>query len=77
MAMTPRIVGWQLDNEPAVQFDYNLESELAFRDFLRAKSKVDVNMKRCVAQKDTRSCVSVAILSGMRLTIAIFKARIS
>lgn len=28
-----RIVGWQLDNEPAVQFDYNPKAELAFRDF--------------------------------------------
>ena len=28
-----RIIGWQLDNEPAVQFDYNLKAELAFRDF--------------------------------------------
>jgi beta-galactosidase len=25
-----RIVGWQLDNEPAVQFDYNLKAEIAF-----------------------------------------------
>ena len=32
-----RIVGWQLDNEPAVQFDYNLKAEIAFRDFLRQK----------------------------------------
>lgn len=28
-----RIIGWQLDNEPAVQFDYNPKAELAFRDF--------------------------------------------
>ena len=33
----PRIVGWQLDNEPAVQFDYNQSAEVAFRDFLRNK----------------------------------------
>ena len=32
-----RIVGWQLDNEPAVQFDYNPKAEQAFRDYLRAK----------------------------------------
>ena len=32
-----RIIGWQLDNEPAVQFDYNPKAELAFRDFLREK----------------------------------------
>ena len=31
----PRIVGWQLDNEPAVQFDYNQAAEVAFRDFLK------------------------------------------
>ncbi len=33
----PRIMGWQLDNEPAVQFDYSPKAELAFRDFLREK----------------------------------------
>ncbi len=32
-----RIMGWQLDNEPAVQFDYSPKAELAFRDFLREK----------------------------------------
>lgn len=32
-----RIIGWQLDNEPAVQFDYNPKAELAFRDFLIEK----------------------------------------
>jgi len=37
-----RIIGWQLDNEPAVQFDYNLKAELAFRDFLRAKYHNDI-----------------------------------
>ena len=36
-----RIIGWQLDNEPAVQFDYNLKAELAFRDFFRAKYNND------------------------------------
>ena len=38
----PRIIGWQLDNEPAVQFDYNPKAELAFRDFLRAKYNNDI-----------------------------------
>ena len=39
-----RIVGWQLDNEPAVQFDYNPKAELAFRDFLRAKYNNDIQL---------------------------------
>ena len=30
-----RIIGWQLDNEPGVQFDYNEAAELAFRDYLK------------------------------------------
>lgn len=37
-----RIVGWQLDNEPAVQFDFNPKAELAFRDFLRQKYNNDI-----------------------------------
>lgn len=37
-----RIIGWQLDNEPAVQFDYNPKAELAFRDFLRDKYSNDI-----------------------------------
>lgn len=32
-----RIIGWQLDNEPAVQFDYNVAAEEEFREFLREK----------------------------------------
>lgn len=32
-----RIIGWQLDNEPAVQFDYNQAAEEAFREFLKKK----------------------------------------
>lgn len=32
-----RIIGWQLDNEPAVQFDYNQVAEEAFREFLKEK----------------------------------------
>ncbi len=32
-----RVIGWQLDNEPAVQFDYSAKAEQAFRDFLRKK----------------------------------------
>ena len=38
----PRIVGWQLDNEPAVQFDYNPKAEAGFRDFLRKKYNNDI-----------------------------------
>ena len=37
-----RIIGWQLDNEPAVQFDYNPAAENGFRDFLREKYKSDI-----------------------------------
>ena len=32
-----RIIGWQRDNEPAVQFDYNQAAEEAFREFLKEK----------------------------------------
>lgn len=32
-----RVVGWQLDNEPAVQFDYNPAAEEGFRIYLRNK----------------------------------------
>lgn len=35
----PRVIGWQLDNEPAVQFDYNPKAEEGFRSFLREKYK--------------------------------------
>lgn len=38
----PRIIGWQLDNEPAVQFDYNPKAELGYRDFLRKKYNNDI-----------------------------------
>lgn len=37
-----RIVGWQLDNEPAVQFDFNPKAELQYRDFLRKKYNNDI-----------------------------------
>ena len=37
-----RIVGWQLDNEPAVQFDFNPKAELRYRDFLRKKYNNDI-----------------------------------
>ncbi len=37
-----RIEGWQLDNEPAVQFDYNPKAEQGFRDFLREKYDNDI-----------------------------------
>ena len=32
-----RIIGWQRDNEPTVQFDYNQAAEEAFREFLKEK----------------------------------------
>jgi len=32
-----RVIGWQLDNEPAVQFDYGEAAEKGFREFLRNK----------------------------------------
>ncbi len=38
-----RIMGWQLDNEPAVQFDYNPAAEQAFREFLRNKYGNDIS----------------------------------
>lgn len=34
-----RVVGWQLDNEPAVQFDYNDAAQNGFRAFLKEKYK--------------------------------------
>ena len=37
-----RIIGWQLDNEPAVQFDYNPKAEQGYREFLRKKYKNDI-----------------------------------
>lgn len=37
-----RVIGWQLDNEPAVQFDYNPKAEEAFREFLRKKYAGDI-----------------------------------
>ena len=39
-----RIVGWQLDNEPAVQFDFNSKAELQYRDFLRKKYNDDIKV---------------------------------
>lgn len=38
----PRIIGWQLDNEPSVQFDYNEAARLNFRQFLRDKYHNDI-----------------------------------
>lgn len=32
-----RVMGWQLDNEPAIQFDYGKAALRGFRDFLKAK----------------------------------------
>lgn len=37
-----RIVGWQLDNEPNVQFDYNPKAEEGFRQFLKEKYKGNI-----------------------------------
>lgn len=37
-----RIIGWQLDNEPAVQFDYGKEALDGFRRFLRKKYQDDI-----------------------------------
>lgn len=37
-----RIIGWQLDNEPAVQFDYGKEALDGFRRFLREKYQDDI-----------------------------------
>lgn len=37
-----RIIGWQLDNEPGVQSDYNDEAYVRFRDFLRKEYKNDI-----------------------------------
>ncbi|WP_304195580.1 beta-galactosidase [Phocaeicola plebeius] len=37
-----RIIGWQLDNEPAVQFDYNQAAEEAFREFLKEKYRHNI-----------------------------------
>lgn len=34
-----RIIGWQLDNEPTVQFDYGYQAEMGFRSFLADKYK--------------------------------------
>jgi beta-galactosidase len=39
-----RIMGWQLDNEPAVQFDYNSAAQNEFRTFLRTKYKQNINL---------------------------------
>ncbi len=33
----PRIIGWQLDNEPRVFFDYNDDAQQRFRDWLKRK----------------------------------------
>ncbi len=37
-----RVFGWQLDNEPGVQYDYNDAAEAEFRDFLREKYHDDI-----------------------------------
>ena len=38
-----RVIGWQLDNEPDVQFDYNDEAHVRFRQFLRKKYNNDID----------------------------------
>ena len=38
----PRIIGWQLDNEPMVQYDFSPTSEAGFREFLRKKYADDI-----------------------------------
>ena len=38
-----RVVGWQLDNEPAVQFDYNDAAQNEFRQFLVDKYHNDIH----------------------------------
>jgi beta-galactosidase len=38
-----RIVGWQLDNEPAVQFDYGEHAEKGYRDYLRERYANDID----------------------------------
>ena len=35
----PRIVGWQVDNEPRVFFDYNPDAQQRFRDWLKNRYK--------------------------------------
>lgn len=38
-----RIIGWQLDNEPSVQYVYNSENTTKFREFLKKKYGNDIN----------------------------------
>lgn len=38
-----RVIGWQIDNEPAVQFDYSQVAELQFRTFLKDKYQNDIS----------------------------------
>ena len=38
----PRIIGWQLDNEPMVQYDFSPTSEAGFREFLRERYSDDI-----------------------------------
>ena len=38
----PRIIGWQLDNEPMVQYDFSLKAEEAFRAYLRESYNNDI-----------------------------------
>ena len=38
----PRIIGWQLDNEPMVQYDFSPKAEEAFRAYLRESYNNDI-----------------------------------
>lgn len=38
----PRIIGWQLDNEPMVQYDFSPKAEEAFREYLRESYNNDI-----------------------------------
>ena len=39
----PRIIGWQLDNEPMVQYDFSPTAESGFREFLRKRYSDDIS----------------------------------
>ncbi|MDH6306246.1 beta-galactosidase [Parabacteroides sp. PF5-5] len=39
----PRVIGWQIDNEPGVRQDFNDDALKRFRTFLKGKYKNDIN----------------------------------
>lgn len=43
-----RVIGWQLDNEPAVQFDYNEAAEESFRESPAEKIWLYYRVERCL-----------------------------